>query len=948
MKLKTLQFKFSLLLMTVFISSIGFSQSCPTDMIAYWRLQESGENVFADVKGIHDAYGATAVPVQTAGVKNESGKAQLFGSNAYIAVTSHSDFNWNAASSFSIELWVKFTDIATTGVFIGRDDATTDTHWWLGRTTEGKIMWYLRSNTNISVSITGNNAINDGNWHYVVAVRNGTENKIYLYVDNVLQNAGGTTFNITGGNLSSTADLSIGGLIENGTPKYFYNGSIDEVAIYNRALTTTELNSHYDNMRSYGIGYCDGNNPVLLSTPATYATVGKLYTYDVDASGNPLPTYSLQTAPVGMTINATTGVISWTPTSVTQNGHVVVEIESTLGTLEQSFNIFIATTPTCRANLTAYWDFNESGSTPYYDNIANFAMHGLNSGHSTGKIGNGVSFNGSSDSLNVWDELADPNNVFFDFKSSFSIELWMKSDATPSNVMVLVGRDMKRKAEPTNVTQYWLGVLPNGTVGLNYEDYSGTNSINFSSDPADGTVLDGSWHHIVNTYDATANSMKLYIDNVLVGEGTQSFVDFGGYTELNIGHLNTSLDKFWYEGMIDELAFYNTALSATEVTSNYTAGNNGEGACMYNYAPVIVTTPGTTVNEDAAYTYTIKATDAFENDITTISVVTKPAWLTGFSYIPGDTLATISGTPGNPDVGNHNVTLRVSDGSINIDQSFVIEVINVNDPPSFTSTPLAVVNEDAAYSYTVAATDIDASTVLTYSAPVLPDWMEFDAATKILSGTPTNDEVGIFDVTLRVNDGNVDVDQQFTVTVNNVNDLPVVTSSPILTVKADQAYMYEIVATDVDEGDVLTYSADASLPSWLTFTSGANSGILSGTPTATHVGSHAIILKVSDGHGEIMQGFTITVSPASAINDIDNSIIGRIFPNPVTNDINFEFAKSGKIRVDILDVTGNIKKQTEAENTNILNVNISDLANGIYIYKVYQEGKVGIGKFVKE
>lgn len=933
--------------MTVFISSIGFSQSCPTNMIAYWRLQESGVTVFADVKGIHDAYGATAVPIQTAGIKSESGKAQLFGSNSYLAVTSHSDFNWNAASNFSIELWVKFTDISTTGVFIGRDDATSNVHWWLGKTTEGKVMWYLRSSTNVSASITGNNTINDGNWHYVVAVRNATEKKIYLYIDNVLQNAGGTTYDITGGNLSSTADLSIGGLIENGTPKYFYNGSIDEVAIYNRTLTTTELNSHYDNMRSYGIGYCDGNNPVLLSTPETYATVGQLYTYDVDASGNPLPTYSLKTAPVGMTINATTGVISWTPTSVTQNGHVVVEIESSLGTLEQSYNMFIATTPTCRGNLTAYWDFNESGSTPYYDNISNLAMHGLNSGHSMGKIGNGVSFNGSSDSLNVWDEIVDPGSIFFDFKSSFSIELWMKSDATPSNVMVLVGRDMIRKGV-ANVTQYWLGVLPNGTVGLYYQDYSGTNKINFSSDPADVTVLDGSWHHIVNTYDATANAMKLYIDNALVGEGTQNFVDFGGFTELNIGHLNTSLDKFWYEGMIDELAFYNTALSSTEVTSNYTAGNNGEGACMYNYAPVIVTTPVTTVNEDAAFSYTIKATDGAENDIATISAVTKPTWLTNFTYVPGDTIANISGTPSNDHVGNHNVTLRVSDGSINIDQSFVIQVINVNDPPVFTSTPVAVVNEDVAYSYTVVASDIDASAVLTFSAPVLPDWMEFDAATKILSGTPTNDEVGVFDVTLRVNDGHVDIDQPFTVTVNNINDLPVVTSSPILTVNANEAYMYEIVATDVDEGDVLTYSADASLPGWLTFTAGANSGILTGTPEVSHVGSHAVILKVSDGHAEVMQGFTITVNPASAINDIDNSIISRIFPNPVIDDINFEFAKSGNIRIDILDVAGNIKKQAETENTNKLTISISDLTSGIYIYKIYQEDKIGVGKFVKE
>jgi len=44
--------------------------------------------------------------------------------------------------------------------------------------------------------------------------------------------------------------------------------------------------------------------------------------------------------------------------------------------------------------------------------------------------------------------------------------------------------------------------------------------------------------------------------------------------------------------------------------------------------------------------------------------------------------------------------------------------------------------------------------------------------TGTLSGTPTHSEVGTHNVTLRVNDGTVDIDQSFTITVNNVNDAP--------------------------------------------------------------------------------------------------------------------------------------------------------------------------------
>ncbi len=59
----------------------------------------------------------------------------------------------------------------------------------------------------------------------------------------------------------------------------------------------------------------EGTAPSFTSTPITDGTVGQLYSYDADADGHPAPTYSLQVAPSGMTINETTGLIEWTPTS---------------------------------------------------------------------------------------------------------------------------------------------------------------------------------------------------------------------------------------------------------------------------------------------------------------------------------------------------------------------------------------------------------------------------------------------------------------------------------------------------------------------------------------------------------------------------------------------------------------------------------------------------------
>ena len=82
--------------------------------------------------------------------------------------------------------------------------------------------------------------------------------------------------------------------------------------------------------------------PIITSTPITSATVNQTYTYNVDATdpdGDTL-TYSLTTKPTGMTINSTTGLINWTPTS-TGNYDVTVRVsdESLFDT--QSFTITV-------------------------------------------------------------------------------------------------------------------------------------------------------------------------------------------------------------------------------------------------------------------------------------------------------------------------------------------------------------------------------------------------------------------------------------------------------------------------------------------------------------------------------------------------------------------------------------------------------------------------------
>ena len=84
--------------------------------------------------------------------------------------------------------------------------------------------------------------------------------------------------------------------------------------------------------------------PVIESDPVTTAKEGVVYTYDVEATdpnGDTI-TYSLTTSPTGMTINSTTGVISWIPTEAQiGENEVVVEVSDESKSATQSFTITV-------------------------------------------------------------------------------------------------------------------------------------------------------------------------------------------------------------------------------------------------------------------------------------------------------------------------------------------------------------------------------------------------------------------------------------------------------------------------------------------------------------------------------------------------------------------------------------------------------------------------------
>ena len=238
----------------VFFATSSAYAACPEGMISYWKLDETTPGTYEDFFNGNDGTGNANPTATTDGVVNG---AQEFDGTMGIDVPADSSFGWYQNESFSIKYWVKRAAspaLSISEVAVGREDSgVPQLRLWTGLTTAELARLYLRDNTGDEFWVTGTKDVVDGAWHHVVAVRDADNDELRLYVDG---NEDATPVDATygAGFESTTAELNIGWW--NLSPFYHFNGALDEIALYNRALTPTEIQDHYDNgLAGHGIDY---------------------------------------------------------------------------------------------------------------------------------------------------------------------------------------------------------------------------------------------------------------------------------------------------------------------------------------------------------------------------------------------------------------------------------------------------------------------------------------------------------------------------------------------------------------------------------------------------------------------------------------------------------------------------------------------------------------------
>lgn len=295
--------------------------------------------------------------------------------------------------------------------------------------------------------------------------------------------------------------------------------------------------------------------------------------------------------------------------------------------------------------------------------------------------------------------------------------------------------------------------------------------------------------------------------------------------------------------------------ASEELTVNITVNE-------FNLPPSIVVAPTHTVSEKSLLTFTVRVVDldAPEN-LLQLSATNLP---TGASFDPSTGL--FSWTPDEahgPDT--YSVTFTVIDNGFppaSNTTTVTIDVLEVNGPPVGTPIDNQTIDEETARTFTVTALDPDIPVqVLFFSLGAgSPDGVSIDPSTGMFYWMPSEAQgPGVYSINITVSDGSLASSQTFSITVRDVNEVPILNTVGDKTVDEQTILTFTATASDTDlPSQTLTFSLGPGQPLGASITLG---GVFSWSPSETRgPGTAEVTIIVSDGSLVASENITISIN----------------------------------------------------------------------------------------
>ncbi len=536
-------------------------------LVGWWRMDDYNTTDILDYLGKNNG---TIFGNTTPTSNGKWGKALEFDGDGDYVDLGEGDETTEGNTQLTLSVWAKTLDTSETR-YIVRQENTVHLEY----NSAGSFYFFTWNNTGSSgaaaASATG---FTDGNWHHFVGTYNGSS--VQIYINGIARDA--TPGSQTGPIKSTAENLHI----SRGTTSA-WNGTIDNVMIFNRSLTIQEIQALYNSSYQYyrnktdipegdfGLtAYAEDEAGNLASSSRTIVrnfAVG-LNTWDLedDSEGEDgWFTEQQETLPNEMTYFFANYTINNTNSSITSAtckiGFVGGEEGDGTPTSREFENTLVSS-----EGLVGLWHLNNNtaigeNATKVVDS-SGFGNNGTVNGStwiSSGKLNGAFSFNGINNSIIVSDDGLE--NVY-----QLTISAWIN----PGSV----------SGGQKEIVDYWptyrLGISSNHLMGrvLGSSVLYGYNIITANN-----------WQHVLLTWDGT--NISLWRNGQLVSSNLTSNTSINGGS-FRIGSFVTGSLEFW-NGSIDEVMIFNRSLKREEINLLYNSSkyytmqyNSSEQYYYYN------------------------------------------------------------------------------------------------------------------------------------------------------------------------------------------------------------------------------------------------------------------------------------------------------------------------------------------------------------------------------